>query len=93
MSLFVIFVLGPCEALIPMLIVPAHAASWLLVAGVIAVFGLTTLATMLALVTVGYFSLRWGLRWRGFAALERHMHVAAGFAICASGLAIELLGI
>jgi nickel/cobalt transporter (NicO) family protein len=89
MSLFVIFVLGPCEALIPMLIVPAHAASWALVAGVIAVFGVTTLATMLALVTVGYF----GLRWRGFATLERHMHAAAGFAICASGLAIELFGI
>lgn len=89
MSLFVIFVLGPCEALIPMLIVPAHAASWPLVAGVILVFGLTTLATMLTLVTIGYY----GLRWRGFAALERHMHAAAGFAICASGLAIELLGI
>lgn len=89
MSLFVIFVLGPCEALIPMLIVPAHAQSWLLVGAVIAVFGLTTMATMLALVTVGFL----GLGWRGFAALERHMHAAAGFAIFASGMAIELLGI
>ncbi len=32
-------------------------------------------------------------RWRGFAAIERHMHAMTGIAIAGSGLAMELLGI
>jgi hypothetical protein len=72
-----------------MLMAPAIEHSWLTVAGVVVVFGAATLLTMLTLVTIGYY----GLRWRGFRGLERHMHAMAGFAIAASGLAIELLGI
>ncbi len=87
--LFVVFLLGPCEALIPLLMVPAAAHSWAVVALVAVVFGLVTVATMLALVTIGHF----GLRWRGSAAIERHMTTVAGLAIAASGIAIKLFGI
>jgi ABC-type nickel/cobalt efflux system permease component RcnA len=87
-GLFVLLVLGPCEPLIPLLFPPAFEGDWLLVAGIVASFGLTTLAAMLAVVTVGHL----GLRFRGGASLERHAHALAGLAIAASGLAIDLLG-
>jgi len=89
LGLFVVFVLGPCEALIPMLLAPAFERSWPVVAAVAAVFGMATLVTMLVVVTIGWY----GMRWRGLSFLERHMHAVAGFAIASSGLAIELLGI
>ena len=89
LGLFIVFVLGPCEALIPMLMAPAFDRSWSVVVGVVVVFGLTTLLTMLAVVTIGYV----GMKWRGFDKLDKHLHAMAGFAIAASGLAIELLGV
>ncbi|HZO11847.1 MAG TPA: sulfite exporter TauE/SafE family protein [Polyangiaceae bacterium] len=88
-GLTLVFVLGPCEALVPMLLAPAFERSWFTVAGVCAVFGSATLVTMLALVTLGHL----GLRFRASETLERHMHAMAGFAIAASGLMIELLGV
>ncbi|MCA9617469.1 MAG: hypothetical protein KC731_00515 [Myxococcales bacterium] len=90
-GLFVVFVLGPCEALIPMVMAPSVEHSWSVVVAVVTVFGAATLLTMLALVTIGYLGLRSAGRLA--AGLERYMHAAAGFAIAASGLAIELLGI
>ena len=87
--LFVIFLLGPCEALIPVLMVPAVSHSWLVVASVVAVFGTTTVVTMMALVLLGHY----GLRFRRSALLERHMTTVAGLTIAVSGLAIQLLDI
>ena len=87
--LFVIFLLGPCEALIPLLMVPAASHSWLVVSGVVAVFGATTIATMMGLVLLGHY----GLRVRASAFLERHMTTVAGLTIAMSGLAIKLLGV
>ena len=58
LALVVVFVLGPCEALIPMLMYPAATAN---VAGVVAVtlvFSLTTIATMLIAVAAGASGLR-----------------------------------
>ncbi|MEM9487860.1 MAG: hypothetical protein AAGC55_01885 [Myxococcota bacterium] len=88
-ALFVIFLLGPCEALIPLLMVPASEQSWSLVAAVVAVFGMATLATMLGVVTIGHY----GLRFRVWNLLERHMTTVAGLAIALSGLAIQVLGV
>ena len=88
-ALFLVFVFGPCEALIPLLMAPAWAHNWLLVAGVTATFALVTIGTMLTLVTVGYL----GLRISAFQQLDRYAHALAGFAIAASGLAIQVLGI
>jgi sulfite exporter TauE/SafE len=89
LGLMVVFVLGPCEALIPMLLAPAFEHSWWLVAGVCGVFSAATLATMLVLVTIGHF----GLSWKGGATFERHVHALSGFAIAMSGALIELLGV
>lgn len=87
--LFVVFLLGPCEALIPLLMVPAAEHSWMVVAGVVAVFGAVTLATMLTLVTLGHL----GLRFRASDFFERHVTTLAGLAIAISGLAVQFVGI
>lgn len=84
--LFVIFVFGPCEALIPVLMVPAAAGSWWQVAVVTAVFGLCTLATMTAAVVAGYH----GLAPLSLGTAERWSHAAAGLALAACGAAIQL---
>jgi hypothetical protein len=83
--LFLVFVLGPCEPLIPVLMYPAVKASGWLVVWVTLLFGVTTLATMLVLVTLiyrGTSSLRF--RWA-----ETYGHAAAGAIVLACGLAIK----
>jgi ABC-type nickel/cobalt efflux system permease component RcnA len=84
--LFAIFVFGPCEALIPVLMVPAARGSWGQVALVTAVFGLCTLATMTAAVLAGHK----GLSRLPLGSAERYAHALAGFALAACGLAIQL---
>ena len=48
--LFVIFVLGPCEPLIPMLMYPAAQGNWMDVVLVSVAFGVSTILTMLGVV-------------------------------------------
>lgn len=88
-SLFVIFVLGPCEPLIPLLMIPAATVGAGAVVLVTGAFAVVTVGTMLGLVVLGYYGLRVGR----FHWLERHGHVMAGLAIAASGLAVRVLGI
>lgn len=88
-SLFVIFVLGPCEPLIPLLMIPAAGMGAGVVFLVTATFGVVTVATMLGLVTLAHY----GLRLRRMNWLERHAQVAAGLAIAASGVVVGVLGI
>ena len=87
--LFVIFVFGPCEPLIPLMIVPAMSESWTLLAGVVAVFGLLTILTMVATVTVAYRSLGMVSQRR----FLRHADAVAGLLVAASGAAVLALGI
>ena len=84
--LFLIFIFGPCEALIPVLMYPAAEGSWWGVGLVVAVFGVTTVATMLATVTVGYL----GIARLSLGRLERFSHALAGLTLVACGLAIQL---
>lgn len=88
-SLFIIFVLGPCEPLIPLLMVPAFDLGLWAVVPVTLAFGIATIGTMLAVVAAGYY----GLQLAPFRRLESHAHTLAGLAIAASGLAIQLFGI
>jgi hypothetical protein len=87
--LFTIFVLGPCEPLIPLLMYPAaqNSVGGLLL--VTAVFGFITISTMLAIVLL---SLR-GLALLPMQSLSRYMHALAGGTILLSGLAIKFLGL
>ena len=88
-ALFIIFVFGPCEALIPVLMAPAAEHNWLWVGLVTAAFGVTTVATMLGMVTIGYL----GLNLARFQGFERYANVAAGLASATGGAAIQVLGI
>lgn len=88
-ALFVVFVFGPCEPLIPLLMVPGMHHDWGGVALLAMTFGIVTIATMLLVTAVGHL----GLRLPVFARLEEHAHVLAGLAIAASGLAIQVLGV
>jgi nickel/cobalt transporter (NicO) family protein len=88
-ALFVVFALGPCEALIPLLMVPASASHWSWVIAVTAVFGVVTIATMLAMVAVGLL----GIQFAFPNSLERHADAFAGMAIATSGILILAIGI
>jgi nickel/cobalt transporter (NicO) family protein len=85
-ALFAIFVFGPCEPLIPILMYPAAQQNWWGVGLVTLVFGACTLATMTVAVTIGLF----GLSRISFGPLERYSHALAGSALVACGVAIHL---
>ena len=86
-TLFVVFVLGPCESLIPLMMTAAGIGVF---AGSLAVglaFSLSTLATMMVAVLLGYHSLMYfKLPW-----LERHMHAVAGLVMILCALTILFL--
>lgn len=88
-AIFVIFVLGPCEALIPLLMYPAAQRSSSLVVAVAVVFGIITLLTMLACVTIATK----GLERVKLPAAERFSHAAAGAAVLICGVAVSFMGI
>ena len=88
-ALFIIFVLGPCEPLIPILMYPAAAFSLGGLVLVTLIFALVTIATMVAMV----FLAERGIRLLPLQGLERFAHALAGFAITGSGLAIQFLGL
>lgn len=87
--LFTIFVFGPCEPLIPVLMYPAAKQNtWGLIV-VTLVFAIVTIATMLTLVvisTLGVNTLRLG-------RFERYTHAVAGAMITLSGAGIVFLGL
>jgi nickel/cobalt exporter len=87
--LFTIFVLGPCEPLIPLLMYPAAKSSFSTMFLVTGIFAVTTLATMLAIVLLS----SWGIGLAKLGKLERYTHAIAGGTICLSGLAIMILGL
>lgn len=87
--LFTIFVFGPCEPLIPLIMYPAARNNMLSVAIVASVFGLITIGTMLTIVLASSY----GLSRLPLRRLEKYSHALAGLAILFSGGAIKLLGL
>jgi len=87
--LFIIFVLGPCEILIPLLMYPAAQESTSGMMAVVLLFSTVTVLTMCAAVTLGYY----GLKVLPKTNIDRYMHAIAGGMICLSGFAILFLGL
>ncbi len=83
--LFTIFVFGPCEPLIPILMYPAAKDNLWGAAWVTAVFAMATLITMTTVVAVAYV----GVGSSGLARLERYGHAVAGCMIAACGVAVQ----
>jgi nickel/cobalt exporter len=90
--LFTIFVFGPCEPLIPLVMYPAAEHSTFGVIVVTAVFGIVTIGTMMTVVMVSLWGINFLPRELG-GKLERFTHALAGATICISGLAIVFLGL
>ncbi len=87
--LFLIFVFGPCEVLIPMLVYPAAEHSGMGIFLVALVFGIATVGTMLLIVYLGY---------RGFSMIKLkgkgyQIHLFAGLVILLAGIAMQFLGL
>jgi len=89
-ALFVIFVFGPCEALIPLFLYPAAQQSTGLVVWIALVFGTVTVATMLVLVAITSIGLE-KLRIPAFTG--RYVHAVAGATIALCGGAITFAGL
>lgn len=87
--LFAIFVFGPCEPLIPLLMYPAAKNSLFGLVVVTGIFGTVTIATMLTIVLLS----RTGVNFLPLAPLQRFSHAVAGATICLCGLAIQFLGL
>ena len=82
--LFIIFVLGPCEILIPQVLIPATHYDKAGILAIVALFSIATITTMCAAVAVGYY----GFNKLPTAKIERYMHAISGAIICLSGFAI-----
>ncbi len=87
--LFLVFVLGPCEPLIPILMYPAaeHNMSGVILVSLL--FSAVTITTMMSVV----LAFRLGLSHINLKPLERWVNVVAGATIAVSGLAIQFLGL
>ena len=87
--LFTIFVFGPCEPLIPLVMYPAAKHNTGGVALVALAFGLATIVTMLTIIAV----MSWGAKFVRLGKLERYAHAIAGAMILVSGLSVQFLGL
>jgi len=87
--LFTIFVFGPCEPLIPLVMYPAVKLNLGGVVIVTLAFGLTTILTMLSIIAVS----SWGISFLRLGRLERYAHALAGAMIFISGLSVQFLGL
>jgi sulfite exporter TauE/SafE len=88
-ALFTIFVLGPCEPLIPLLMYPAAKNSLPGLMLVTGIFSIVTIMTMLGIVIISSS----GINLIPVKRLERYVHAIAGATICLSGLAMQFLGL
>ena len=86
---FVIFVLGPCEPMIPVIMYPAVKGNYFNVILVTAVFGAVTTLSMLAVVLGASL----GLRSIPLKPWDRYSHALAGATLFLCGAAMQFLGL
>jgi nickel/cobalt transporter (NicO) family protein len=87
--LFIIFILGPCEALLPLMMYPAINSSKLNVFLVCLIFSVTTIITMLLAVSASLY----GMRFIKINFWGKYGSATAGAIICGLGLGIKFLGL
>ena len=85
--LFTIFVFGPCEPLIPLLMYPAAQGSFWNLILVTTTFAVVTITTMMSVVLVSAF----GISFIPVSKLERYTHALAGATILLCGISIRFL--
>lgn len=87
--LFLIFIFGPCEPLIPIVMYPAAQNNLFGAIIVSLLFSFVTIATMMSIV----LAFRLGLSKINLKPVEQYSNVIAGSMILLSGLAIQFLGL
>lgn len=87
--LFIIFVFGPCEPLIPILMYPAAENNIAGAVMVASLFSVVTIMTMMSVVLI----FKMGLNKVNLKPIEKYSHVIAGAVIFFSGIAIQFLGL
>jgi len=87
--LFTIFVFGPCEPLIPIVMFPAAKHNWMQLAVVTGAFSIITILTMLTVVLVASY----GIKFFPMKMMEKYSHVMAGSTILLCGLGMVFLGL
>ena len=88
-ALFLFFILGPCETLIPLMTYGGGDVGLLSTVLVISDFCGTTILTMLFCVMFFYYGIS---RFSLFMKFENYMHAATGLIIFLCGSAIQFLG-
>jgi sulfite exporter TauE/SafE len=87
--LFLIFVFGPCEPLIPIIMYPAAENNIPGAVMVSLLFSIVTIATMMSIV----LAFKMGFNKINLKPLEKYSNVIAGAVIFLSGIAIQFLGL
>lgn len=87
--LFLIFVFGPCEPLIPLVMYPAASHNFQGAVLVSILFSIVTIGTMMSIV----LAFKLGLSKINLKPVEKYSHLIAGAMIFFSGLAIQFLGL
>ncbi|MDH5720592.1 MAG: sulfite exporter TauE/SafE family protein [Spirochaetia bacterium] len=82
--IFIVFILGPCEALIPLIMYPAIQSQYGAVLLISIIFSLSTIGTMLILTILGYK----GAQKFQSKKFEKYSHFIAGLIIFLAGLGI-----
>jgi len=88
-GLFVLFVLGPCEPLIPLLMYPAAAENVFTLVSVVVSFSVLTIGVMMAVTFLGVK----GLGFVKIKKLERYSNALAGAAVLVCGIMLMVLDI
>jgi sulfite exporter TauE/SafE len=86
---FVIFVLGPCEPMIPVVMYPAVKGSYSTLIAVTAIFGAVTITSMLAVVLGASL----GLKSIPLRSWDRYSHALAGATLFLCGAAMQFFGL
>ena len=86
--MFIVFVLGPCEPLIPLLSFPAAKHSLYGITLLVSVFTFFTLITMITMVLFGYY----GISFFSSIRVEKYVHVLAGSTIIICGAGMLFMG-
>lgn len=86
--MFIIFLLGPCEPMIPLLFYPAAQHATLHMLLLVVVYTACTLVTMLTMVLLGYY----GIAFLKTAFLEKYLHLLGGISLILCGVGMVFLG-
>lgn len=86
--MFIIFILGPCEPMIPLLYFPAAKNSWTGILLLIGCYTLATLATMVGMVILGFT----GIAFVQTTKIERYVHALGGLTIFICGIGMLVMG-